>query len=61
MIILVDGDNNKILLKNIYFSGPSFDSIVPGIQNKWRIQVKWKFKYVPSDHWVFSGLNGAWF
>ena len=34
MIILVDGDDNKVLLKDINFSGPSFDSIMPKIQIK---------------------------
>ena len=32
MIILVDGDDNKVLLKDINLSGPSFDSIMPKIQ-----------------------------
>ena len=60
MVILVDGDDHKILLEDINFSGPSFDSIVPGIQKKIQVSSR-NFKYVPPDHWVFSGLNGAWF
>ena len=34
MIILVDGDDNKVFLKDINLSSPSFDSIMPKIQIK---------------------------
>ena len=46
MVILVDGDDHKILLEDINFSGPSFDSIVPGIQNKFRFQIETSNTYL---------------
>ena len=60
MIILVDGDDNKVLLKDINFSGPSFDSIMPKIQIKWGNPKPMYMHYLPSNHWIFSSLDGAW-
>ena len=55
MIIFVDGNNNKIFLKDVNLSCPSFDPVMSGIYDINKV-IEDK---LPSYHWIFSSFNGA--